>query len=99
MRLRHHHQAVERHATVRLLGPCRVVLAEHDRFKTVLVEAGVPQENAAFIVTALRKIAAKRRRRTMLKILLIQLTGNTDAVSGQQLLSELPYRGTRPLAN
>jgi len=28
MRLRH--QAVERNATVRLVGPCRVVLAEHD---------------------------------------------------------------------
>ena len=35
----------------------------------------------------------------MLKVLLIQLTGNTNAVSVEQLISDLPYGGTRPLAN
>ena len=93
---------VKGRAAIRAFGmmdQCRGDPSDDTRFKTVLVEAGVPQENAAFIVTALRNIAATRRRRIVLKILLIQLTGNTDAVSGQQLLSELPYRGTRPLAN
>ena len=84
---------------IEMMDQCRGDPSDDKRFKTVLVEAGVPQENAAFIVTALRNIAATRRRRIVLKILLIQLTGNTDAVSGEQLLSELPYRGTRPLAN
>ena len=86
---------------IEMMDQCRGDPSDDNRFKTALVEAGVPQENAAFIVTALRNVAVLDRRRVVLKILLIQLTGNTDAVSGQQLLSELPYRGpgTRPLAN
>jgi hypothetical protein len=84
---------------IEMMDQCRGDPSDVKRFTSILVEAGVPQQNAAFIVGALRNLAAPHRRRNVLKILLIQLTGNTDAVSGEQLLSELPYGGTRPLAN
>ena len=70
--------------------------------ESVLVKAKVPPENAAFIVGVMKRHHGSYCRymfKDVLKVLLIHLTGNTDAVSGEQLIAELPYRGTRPLVD
>ena len=70
--------------------------------ESVLVKAKVPPENVAFMVVDIKLHHGSDISdvfRDVLKVLLIHLTGNTNAVSGEQLISELPYGGTSPLVD
>lgn len=74
-----------------MLDQCKLAMVDQDLVK-VLVEADIPGHTAARIVAVRKDSDANQIRfARILKVLLIHLTGNTDAITGKQLLSALPY--------
>ena len=58
----------------------------------VLSGTGIPREKAEFLVAAKNGAEKRERFALVLKVLLIHLCGNTDAISGGRLLEDLPFK-------